>query len=168
MGCVTFFPTSLPYFCFTRPPPFLTSSTDFFFLIFLRPCYGTRSAADFFFRNGAASCKQSLSCLGMLDRGYPHIDIHLHHAHTLKHMANPPVCGGGTTASVVQAVCAVAWPQCWGNGPKRGKIGAKMERGEGKEKTQLAVGAKEWEHQEEEERRDGDATSTKQVQWEQR
>ena len=40
----------------------------------------------------------------------PHSDIHLHCAHTLVEVVGPPMRGGGTTANVREATCAMWWP----------------------------------------------------------
>ena len=65
--------------------------------------------------------------LGGPDRADPQTYNPLHCAHTLVEVVGPPVCGGGTTANVGDAACAMGWPQCWGSGTKRGRT--KMQRG---------------------------------------
>ena len=45
----------------------------------------------------------------------------LHFAHTPVEVAGPPGCGGGTTANVGEAMCAMGWFQCCGSGTKRGR-----------------------------------------------
>ena len=45
----------------------------------------------------------------------------LHCAHTPVEVAGPPGCGGGTTANVGEATCAMGWFQCCGSGTKRGR-----------------------------------------------
>ena len=57
---------------------------------------------------------------GGLDGADPNIDIPLHRALTPVELAGPRVCGGGTTANVGEATCAIGWFQCCGSGTKRG------------------------------------------------
>ena len=71
--------------------------------------------------SGVGSCSPPLCGSGGPDCADPHTDIPLHCVHTLAE-----VCGGETTANVGEATCAMAWPQCWGNGAKRGRIGVQM------------------------------------------
>ena len=77
------------------------------------------------------------------DHADHHTDIPLHCAHTLVEVASPLVCGGGTTANVGDAACAMGWPQCWGSGTKRGRTGVQMRTGGGMGAREAKEGKKE-------------------------
>ena len=80
-------------------------------------------------RRGSAvgSCSLPSFDSGGPDRADPHTDGSLHCAHTLVEVAGPPLCGGGTTANVGEATCAMGWPHCRGSETKKGRT--RMQRG---------------------------------------
>ena len=93
--------------------------------------------------SGVGLCSPPLSCSGGPDRTDPHTDIPRHCAHTLAEVAGPLVCGGGTTANVGEATCAMGWPQCLGSGTKRGRTGEQMGTGGGMGAREGREGEKE-------------------------
>ena len=78
--------------------------------------------------SGIGSCSLPLSGSVGPHLADPHTDNPLHCAHTLVEGAGPLVCGGGNTANVGEAACAMGWLQCWGSGTKRGRTG--VQRGQ--------------------------------------
>ena len=77
------------------------------------------------------------------DRANPHTAVPIHCAHTLVEVTGPLVCGGGSTINVGRATCALGWPQCWGSGTKKGRIGVQMRSGGGMGAKEAIEGAKE-------------------------
>ena len=70
----------------------------------------------------------------------PHTNVPLPYAHPLVEATGSPVCGGGTTANVGEAMCAMGWFKCWGSWTNRRRTRMAMRTGGGMGATEAKEG----------------------------